>query len=123
VTKVVRAPDIQAKAQEVRARLLADDWAESLNFVVRTELNGAMAYRLARAFGVVPSLSKKAALVKPQDDWQSADPQTLRRAKVLGQIAMERGSFRPPEADELEAQVQKTELQSERKSQLFDQRD
>jgi hypothetical protein len=57
VTKVVRAPEIQAKMRELRERLLgdADNWPESVNFAIRHEANGALAYRLLADFGVIPT--------------------------------------------------------------------
>lgn len=47
VTKVVRAPDVRAKIEELKAMLLAesDAWAESLNYAVMHELDGRLAYR------------------------------------------------------------------------------
>ena len=94
---------------EARERLLAesDAWLESINFAVTHEPDGRLGYKLSELFGIIPSPSKKAAPVKPQDDWKGVDPQTLAAAKVLGQIALERGSSPPPEADELEKLVRK----------------
>ena len=125
VTKVVRAPDIQAKVQEVQARLLAesDDWLESINFAVTRELDGRLGYKLSEAFGIIPSLSKKAAPVKPQDDWQGVDPQTLARARVLGQVASERASVLRLENDELEKLMRNDKVESNRKARLFTKRD
>jgi hypothetical protein len=126
VTKVCRGPDIQTMIREQREMWIAEShaWAESINFAVTHELDGRLAYRLCEAFGVIPpSPSKKATPVKPQNDCQGVDPWKVAAAKVLGQVAMERGASRPPEADELEAQVQKSKVQSERKGRLFDCRD
>lgn len=62
VTKICRSPDIQHKFQELKERLLAtsDDWAESISFAVRNELNGALAYRLLQDFGVIPTREEDA---------------------------------------------------------------
>jgi hypothetical protein len=90
---------------------------------VRTELNGAMAYKLAKAFGVIPSPEKNVLLEKP-NDFMGVDPQTLAKAKVLGQVAMERGASRQPDTDELEKLVHKEPVESNRKSsRLFANRD
>jgi len=42
-------------------KLLAesDAWAESINFAVTHELDGRLAYALAKAFGVIPTPEKK----------------------------------------------------------------
>jgi len=72
---------------------------------VTHETDARLAYKLSEAFGIIPSPSKKAAPVKPQDDWQGVDPQTLARAKALGQIAMERASSMRLAGDELEKLV------------------
>jgi hypothetical protein len=112
--------------REQRERLLAESeaWLESINFAVTQEPDGRLAYKLSEVFGIIPSLSKKAAPVKPQDDWKGVDPQTLARAKVLGQIAMERASAMRLENDEMEKLVQKDPIESNRKSsRLFDNRD
>jgi transposase-like protein len=108
VTKVARRLDVEAKIREQKEKLLAesDAWLESINFAVTHETDGRLAYRLSEAFGIIPSLSKKTAPVKPQDDWKGVDPQTMARAKMLGQIAMERGSSMRLENDELEKNVQ-----------------
>jgi hypothetical protein len=92
IAKICRLPDVQAKLAQLREKVLAesDDWAESLNFCVRTELNGAMAYKLAKAFGVIPSLDKNVP-AENQNRWV-ADRETMARAMVLGRIAQERGS-------------------------------
>jgi hypothetical protein len=107
VTKVVRAPDIQAKVQELRERLLgeSDDWLESINFAVTHETDARLAYKLSEALGIIPSLSKKAAPVKPQDEWEGVDPQTMARAKMLAMEAQRRAALLPPENDELEKLV------------------
>ena len=124
VTKVVRAPDIETVIRQQRERLLAesDAWAESINFAVTHELDGRLAYRLAKDFGAIPSPEKNVQPQK-QNDWERRAPETLAKARVLGQIALERGSSRPPDAVELEAQVQETKVQSERKCRLFAKRD
>ena len=112
--------------QKQREKLIAesDSWMESIAFAVETELDGRLGYKLCEAFGIIPSLSKKAAPVKPQNDWQGIDPQTLARAKVLGQVAMERASAMQVENDELEKLAQKEQIQSNPKSsRLFDNRD
>ena len=123
-TKICRSGEIQTKVQQLKHRLLgeSDAWLESLNHAITHEMNGALAYKLLQAFGVVPRPEKNVPAEK-QNDWESIDPEVMARATALGQIAMERGSSPPPEADELEAQVQKTKVQSERKSRLFDCRD
>jgi IS30 family transposase len=112
VTKVVRAPDIQDKILEMRAALLAEsgDWVESLSRAVRHEMDGKLAFKLARAFDAIPSLVRKAEPSKVQNSLQNIDPRTVAAAKVLGQIALERGSAPPLEADELENLVRKGEL-------------
>ena len=112
VTRICTTPEIQDTVREMKQKLLAesDAWLESINFAVTHETDGRLAYKLSEVFGIIPSPSKKAAPVKPRDDWQGVDPQTLARAKVLGQIAMERGSSPPPEADELEKLVRDSEL-------------
>jgi hypothetical protein len=122
-TKVVRAPDIQAKIQEQKEKLLgeSDAWLESVNFAVAHELNGQLAFRLSQLFEIIPFPSKKAAPVKPQDDWEGVDAETLLKAKVLGQVAMERGSAMQVENEGLEKLVQKEKVQPNRKSpRLFD---
>ena len=126
VTKVVRAPDIQAMIREQRERLLgeSDDWLESINFAVTHETDARLAYKLSEAFGIIPSLSKKAAPVKPQNDWEPADPWKRAAAKALGQIASERASVLRLENEELENLVPKEQVQVDRKSsRLFDNRD
>ena len=126
VTKVVRAPDIQAKIREQKEKLLAesDDWLESINFAVTHETDARLAYKLSEAFGIIPSLSKKAAPVKPQDDWEPADPWKRAAARALGQIASERDSVLGLENDELEKLAPQEQIQSNRKSsRLFDNRD
>jgi hypothetical protein len=124
VTKVCRSDEVQAKLQALKERLLgeSDDWVESVSYAVQTEQDGALAMKLLLAFGIIPSEQKKPEPVK-EDIWKSIDPHELAMARELGLIAMERGSSRPPEADELEEQVQKTRMRFERKSRLFDSRD
>ena len=87
------------------------------------ELDGALAYRLLTAFAVIPSPTKKAPPVKPQNDWEGIDSETMARAKVLGQVALERASLPLLDNDELEKLVQKGRVQSNRKSRLFANRD
>ena len=97
VTKICRSEDVQTKIQELRARLLAesDDWLESLSFAVQTEAHGEMALRLCTAFGIVPIIPRPEKKTKPamHNGWEGVDPQTMARAKMLGQIAMERASL------------------------------
>ena len=90
VTKICRSEDVQAKIQELRARLLAesDAWLESINFAVTHETDGRLAYKLSEVFGIIPSPSKKVAPVKPQDDWEGIDAETLAKARILGQVAI-----------------------------------
>jgi hypothetical protein len=128
VTKVVRAPDIQAMIQEQREKLVAeaDSWRESLAFVVQTELHGEMAFRLAQAFGIVPVIPRPHKKTKPamQDSWEGVDRETLAKARILGQVAQERASAMRLENDQLEELAQKEHVQSNRKSsRLFDCRD
>lgn len=103
VAKICRLPDVQAKITEIRERLLAEAeaWVESLNFAVTSELKGKLAYRLLKYFGVIPSPENN---VQPenQSKWANIDGERLARARVIGQIALERGSSQPPESNELE---------------------
>jgi hypothetical protein len=73
VTKIVRAPDIQDTIQEMRAALLAEsgDWVESLSRAVRHEMDGKLAFKLARAFGAIPSPARKAEPSKVQNSLQN----------------------------------------------------
>src|SRR5262250_1020241 len=66
VAKICRLPDVQAKVREIREKLLAesDDWAESINFAVRHETDGRLAYRLLKAFGAIPNPEKKVPIGK-----------------------------------------------------------
>ena len=127
VTKVARRLDVEAKIREMKEKLLAesDAWLESINFAVTHEMDGALALRLCTAFGIVPSLSKKATPVKPQNEWEPADPWKRAAAKALGQIASERASVLRLENDELEKLVRKDQEKSERTPtpRLFDSRD
>jgi hypothetical protein len=62
--KVARySPVIEEKREELRARLLgeSDDWVESINFAVRNELDGQMAYRLLKNHGVIPTAEQDVA--------------------------------------------------------------
>jgi hypothetical protein len=124
VTRICKSRDVLAKIQEQKAKLLgeSDSWLESINFAVTHEMNGEIAFRLLRAFGAIPSPEKKAEPQR-QNIWESVDPQQLVRAMVLGQIARERGSSRPPEADDLEKLMRNDQGQSNRKCRLFDCRD
>ncbi len=63
VTKICRAPDVQAKIRELREKLLgeSDDWLESINFAVTHELNGLLAYTLLKDFGVIPQRVENSA--------------------------------------------------------------
>ena len=56
VAKIVRAPEVQAKIEELKGKLLgsSDKWIESLNYAVDTELDGNLAYELMKDFGVIP---------------------------------------------------------------------
>jgi hypothetical protein len=101
----------------------SDAWLESINFAVTHETDGRLAYKLSQLFGIIPSPSKKAAPVKPQDDWDGIDPRTLARARVLGQVSSERASLLRLETDELEKLVQKDQVQSVPKPRLFAERD
>ena len=123
VTRICRSRDVQAMIQKQREKLIAesDSWMESIAFAVETELDGRLGYKLCEAFGIIPSLSKKAAPAKPQDNWQSIDPYQLAMARELGLIAMERASSRPPEA--VEKLAQKDPIRSNPKRRLFDCRD
>ena len=61
--------------------------------------------------------------MKPLNDWEGIDPETMARAKVLGQIAIERGSSPPPEGAQLR-QLEHTEpVRSKRTCRLFACRD
>jgi hypothetical protein len=110
----------------MRAALLAEsgDWVESLSRAVRHEMDGKLAFKLARAFGAIPSPARKAEPSKVQNCLQnSIDPRTEAVAKVLGQIALERGSAPPLEANEREKLARSEPVQSKPKLRLFDDRD
>jgi hypothetical protein len=61
VSRLCRCPAIADKIQEVKELIVgqAEDWAESLNFAVRCEEDGAMALKLSQAFGAVPQQRKR----------------------------------------------------------------
>src|SRR5215469_8992934 len=124
VAKICRSEDVQAKVREIREKLLAesDDWAESINFAVRHETDGRLAYALAKAFGVIPSPEKKMPIEK-QNSFESVDPPTLAAAKLLATEALRRGSLPPLEANELEELARTKPVPSKPKSRLFDDRD
>jgi len=124
VAKICRLPDVQAKVREIREKLLAesDDWAESINFAVRHETDGRLAYKLLQAFGAIPNPEKKVSTEK-QNIPESDDPELLAKARILGMVALERGTARPLEANELEELARDGEAQSKPKSRLFDDRD
>jgi hypothetical protein len=64
VTKVVRrSPESQEIRDELKARLIGEsyDWIESINFAVRNELDGSLAYRLLKAHGVIPDVAQTPA--------------------------------------------------------------
>jgi DNA-binding CsgD family transcriptional regulator len=125
VTKICRSEKVQAMIQEQKEKLVAesDAWRESLSFAVAHETDGRLAYKLSEAFGIIPSLSKKAAPMKPQDDWEGIDREKLLKARILGQIAMERASAMRLENDEMEKLAQKDPVESNRSCRLFDNRD
>jgi hypothetical protein len=108
VTKIVRAPEVQAKIQELKGKLLgsSDKWIESVNYAVDTELDGNLAFELMKDFGVIPPQVK---YVQPaqQNGHQPMDPERLAKARAIGMIAFERGSSPPPEPDELERLARK----------------
>jgi hypothetical protein len=101
----------------------SDAWLESINFAVTHEADGRLACKLSEAFGIIPSLSKKAARPKPQDDWKGVGPQTMARAKMLAMEAQRRAALPLLENDDTEKFVQEDQVQSERKSQLFARRE
>jgi hypothetical protein len=107
----VRAPDIQAMVKQARERLLAesDAWLESINFAVRHETDGRLACKLSEAFGAIPPSPEKNGRPAKQNEWEPADPWKRAAARALGQIAIERGSSRPSDSDELEKLVRKSE--------------
>ena len=104
VTKVVRAPDVQAKLKEVKAILLgeADAWAESINYAVTHETDAALAYRLLQDFGVIPSPEKEEQPQPPHNVWHNDDLENMLRAKILGEEALRRGHPMSMEREELE---------------------
>src|SRR5215470_13598208 len=95
ITKICRLPDVQAKIEELRGKLLgeSDDWAESINFAVRHETDGRLAYKLLQAFGAIPSAEKRVPAEK-QNNPESIDPELLAKARILGMVALERGATR-----------------------------
>ena len=111
--------------RQQKERLLgeSDDWLESINFEVTHETDGRLGYKLSEAFGIIPSPSKKAAPVKQQDDWKGVDPQTLARARILGQVASERASLMRLENDELEKLMRRDPVESNGKARPFSKRD
>jgi transposase-like protein len=127
VAKVCRSGDVQAMIQEQREKLIAeaDAWRESIAFVVETELDGEMAFRLAQAFGIIPVIPRPEKKTKraKQHGWESMDPHQLAVAKVVAMEAQRRAALPPLENDELEKLVREDKVQSERKSRLFANRD
>ena len=108
VAKIVRAPEVQAKIEELKGKLLgsSDKWIESVNYAVDTELDGRLGYDLLKDFQVIPP---RAEYVQSplQSGHQPLDPERLARARAIGMIALERGSSPPLEANELEKLARK----------------
>jgi hypothetical protein len=55
--KILRDPEIQTRMRQLKERLLgeSDEWAKSISFAVRTEVNGQLAFKLLERFDVIPS--------------------------------------------------------------------
>jgi DNA-binding CsgD family transcriptional regulator len=126
VTRICKSPEIEAKMEELKGRLLgeSDDWVESINFAVRHEMDGRLAYQLAKDFGVIPSPAKNLPAEKQNSNsWESIDPHRLAMARELGLEAMRRASAMRLEDDQLEKLAQKDKVQPVRKCRLFDSRD
>src|SRR5262249_238578 len=115
---------VQDKVREMNEKLLteSDAWAESINFAVKHETDGRVAYALAKSFGAIPSPEKKMPIGK-QKSLESVDPRTLAAARVLAPESLRRGSLPPLQANELEKLVRDDKMQSKPKSRLFDDRD
>ena len=127
VTRICRSREIQDTIREQKEKLLAesDAWLESINFAVETELHGELALRLCTAFGIVPVIPSPEKKTKPakRSDWAGVDPQTMARAKMLGQIATERASVLRLENGELEKLVRTDPVEPNGKARLFSKRD
>jgi hypothetical protein len=123
VSRLCRCPAIADKIQEVKELIVgqAEDWAESLNFAVRTEEDGAMALKLSQAFGAVPPSTQKLEVSKPMSQEDLYQQYKMRAAWQLGLCAMERAEIfntpLPLEKEELDARVQKSiEAETKQKS-------
>jgi hypothetical protein len=98
VTKICRSEDVQAKIQELRARLLgeSDDWLESINFAVTHETDARLACKLSEAFGIIPTREKN-ALTGKQNDWDGVRQRRTRktRAQAPGGVESQGSAIRP----------------------------
>jgi hypothetical protein len=57
--KVIRhSPEIRALREELEGKLLGEsgDWVESINFAVRSEMDGALSFKMLERFGAIPLL-------------------------------------------------------------------
>jgi hypothetical protein len=102
----VRAPDIEAEVRQQKEKLVAeaDAWRESIAFVVETETDGRLGYRLAEAFGIIPTIVLNVP-AKKRIKQEVLERQQQAMEIMIKIEAMRRASLPPLENEEREKSV------------------